>query len=65
MCVPAQGRMQDLFWEGADFKKMGVRGLPNRKLITMDPLVNIIIVILVNFLHFVILFLPFSHFFSD
>ena len=43
---------------------MGVRGLPPRKLISFDPFVNGMMVIVVNFLDFVnFLFLLFSQFF--
>ena len=51
--------MQDSLWGGADFDIIGVRGLPPPKLITFDPFVNNIVVILVNFLDSVNFFLFF------
>ncbi len=51
------GRAQKIWWEGADFWKIGMRGYPS-KLISFDPLC--ILVIIVNFIDFVI----FSSFFS-
>ncbi len=45
-------------------KKMGVRGLPPRKLIPFYRFVNGIMISFVNFLEFVIFFLLFSRFFS-
>ena len=44
--------MQDLFWGGADFEKMGW-GLPPQKLITFDPYICIIVILVNNCLHFV------------
>ncbi len=56
-----------LFWRGVDLeKKNRGGGLPPRKLITFDPFVNCIMVILVIFLD-VVNFFPslFTFFFSD
>ena len=53
------GAYAGLILGGADFKKLGVRGLPPRKLIIFYPFVNYIIVLFVNFLGFVIFSLRF------
>ena len=55
-----QGRRQGIFMGGGGGKrvrtseKLGVRGLPPQNLISFDPLVNCIEVIVVNFFDFVI-----------
>ncbi len=60
--TPVAGAYAGLILGGADFeKKLEWRGLPPWKLLTFDPFVNGIVVILVNFRDFVI----FSFFFLD